>query len=82
MCIFEAKFTYFLSKSEICGEVAATSSCCEVVVSEGQQIQRPVKLIKYPVKGVGTANLVVKLSVTRKYIRKTVQSQLPCPLQT
>ena len=39
-------------------------TCGEVVVSECHLIPSPVNLIGYPIKCVGTANLVVKLSVT------------------
>ena len=42
-----------------------TRTCGEVVVSECHVIPSPVNLIGCPVKCVGTANLVVKLSVTR-----------------
>ena len=42
-----------------------TRACGEVVVSECHVIPSPVNLIVCPVKCVGTANLVVKLSVTR-----------------
>ena len=42
-----------------------TRACGEVVVSECHVIPSPVNLIGCPVKCVGTANLVVKLSVTR-----------------
>ena len=42
-----------------------TRTCGEVVVSECHVILSPVNLIGCPVKCVGTANLVVKLSVTR-----------------
>ena len=42
-----------------------TRTCGEVVVSECHVIPSPVNLIGCPVKYVGTANLVVKLSVTR-----------------
>ena len=42
-----------------------TRTCGEVVVSECYVIPNPVNLIGCPVKCVGTANLVVKLSVTR-----------------
>ena len=41
-----------------------TRTCGEVVVSECHVIPSPVNLIGCPVKYVGTANLVVKLSVT------------------
>ena len=41
-----------------------TRTCGEVVVSECHLIPGPVNLIGCPVKCVGTANLVVKLSVT------------------
>ena len=44
-----------------------TRACGEVVVSECHVIPSPVNLIGYPVKCVGTANLVVKLSVTRQF---------------
>ena len=50
-----AKFSYF----------GFTRTCGEVVVSECHVIPSPVNLIGCPVKCVGTANLVVKLSVTR-----------------
>ena len=43
-----------------------TRTCGEVVVSECNVIPSPVNLIGCPVKCVGTANLVVKLSVTRE----------------
>ena len=43
-----------------------TRTCGEVVVSECHVIPSPVNLIGCPVKCVGTANLVVKLSVTQK----------------
>ena len=42
-----------------------TRTCGEVVVSECHVIPSPVNLIRCPVKCVGTANLVVKLSVTQ-----------------
>ena len=42
-----------------------TRTCGEVVVSECHVIPSPVNLIGYPIKCVGTANLVAKLSVTR-----------------
>ena len=42
-----------------------TRACGEVVVSECHVIPSPVNLIGCPVKCVGTANLVVKLSVTQ-----------------
>ena len=42
-----------------------TRTCGEVVVSECHVIPSPISLIGCPVKCVGTANLVVKLSVTR-----------------
>ena len=45
-----------------------TRTCGEVVVSECHVIPSPVNLIGCPVKCVGTANLVVKLSVTRKIL--------------
>ena len=41
-----------------------TRNCGEVVVSECHVIPSPVNLIGCPVKCVGIANLVVKLSVT------------------
>ena len=41
-----------------------TRTCGEVVVSECHVIPSPVYLIGCPVQCVGTANLVVKLSVT------------------
>ena len=43
-----------------------TRTCGEVVVSECHVIPSPVNLIGCPVKCLGTANLVVKLSVTLK----------------
>ena len=43
-----------------------TRTCGEVVVSECHVIPSPVNLIGCPVKCLGTANLVVKLSVTRR----------------
>ena len=49
-----------------------TRTCGEVVVSECHVIPSPVNLIRCPVKCVGTANLVVKLSVTRKPVRGPV----------
>ena len=42
-----------------------TRTCGEVVVSECHVIPSPVNLIGCPVMCVGTANLVVNLSVTR-----------------
>ena len=45
-----------------------TRTCGEVVVSECHVIPSPVNLIGYPIKCVGTANLVVKLSVTQLYL--------------
>ena len=45
-----------------------TRTCGEVVVSECHLIPSPVNLIGCPVKCVGTANLVVKLSVTRSQL--------------
>ena len=42
-----------------------TRTCGEVVVSVCHVIPCPVNLIGCPVKFVGTANLVVKLSVTQ-----------------
>ena len=42
-----------------------TRTCGEVVVSECHVIPSPISLIGCPVKCVGTANHVVKLSVTR-----------------
>ena len=44
-----------------------TRTCGEVVVSDCHVIPSPISLIGCPVKSVGTANLVVKLSVTPKF---------------
>ena len=44
--------------------IGFTRTCGEVVVSECHVIPNPVNLIGCPVKCLGTANLVVKLSVT------------------
>ena len=46
-----------------------TRTCDEVVVSECHVIPSPVNLIGCPVNFLGTANLVVKLSVTLNFSR-------------
>ena len=45
-----------------------TRTSGKVVVSECHLIPSPVNLIGYPIKCVGTANLVVKLSVTHNFL--------------
>ena len=53
-----------------------TRACGEVVVSECHLIPGPVNLIGCPVKRVGTANLVVKLSVTRQTNTEMIGNRL------